>query len=134
MIIRILVLFLILEASQLVAQSGSVRYTVDPRVEALVRQQGIPASPNGTPQVAGYRLQLLFDSEKKVVDEARSIVISAFPKIDTYVFFNAPHFVLKVGDFRTILEAERVREELLKDFPASFIVKEMINLPRIDQE
>jgi len=50
------------------------------------------------------------------------------------VLFNAPHFVLKVGDFRTSLEAERVRESLIKDFPASFIVKEMINLPRIDQE
>ena len=130
----ILVLFTLFSSVYLFGQTGTVRYTADPRIESLVRQQGIPASPNGLPQVAGYRVQLMFDSEKKIIDDARMSVVSAFPKVDTYVFFNAPQFVLKVGDFRTLLEAERVRDELLKDFPASFIVKEMINLPRIDQE
>lgn len=134
MYMHILVLFILLQSPLLFGQLGSIHYTYDPRIESLIRQQGIPASPNGSPQVAGYRVQLLFDSEKKIVDEARLTVVSAFPKVDTYVFFNAPHFVLKVGDFRTLLEAERVKEELVKDFPASFIVKEMINLPRIDQE
>jgi hypothetical protein len=116
------------------SQSGSIRYTVDQRIEALVRLQGLSSGPNGLPQVAGYRVQLLFDAEKKVIDDARTLFINAFPKVDSYVLFNAPHFVLKVGDFRTSLDAERVRESLIKDFPASFIVKEMINLPRIDQE
>jgi hypothetical protein len=127
-------IFLICFSLTSFSQSGSVRYTVDQRIEALVRLQGLSSGSNGLPQVAGYRVQLLFDAEKKVIDDARNLFINAFPKVDSYVLFNAPHFVLKVGDFRTSLEAERVRESLIKDFPASFIVKEMINLPRIDQE
>jgi hypothetical protein len=50
------------------------------------------------------------------------------------VVFNAPNYVLKVGDFRAELEAERIKDNLFKDFPTSFIVKELVNLPRIDQD
>jgi hypothetical protein len=68
------------------------------------------------------------------VDAARSKFVSSFPKVDSYVIYNAPNYILKVGDFRTLLEAEKVKGNLTKDFPTCFIVKEMINLPRIDQE
>jgi hypothetical protein len=77
---------------------------------------------------------LFFDADRKKIDDARSKFIAAFPKVDSYVIYNAPNYFLKVGDFRTSLEAERVKETLVKDFPTSFIVKELINLQRIDQE
>ena len=116
------------------AQEGEVKIIKDPRIDALVKKQGTPVPPATTPQIPGYRVQLFFDSDKQLVDEARSKFLSKFPKIDTYIVFTAPNFVLKVGDFRTLLEAERVRETLLKEFPTSFVIKELINLPRIDQE
>jgi hypothetical protein len=115
-------------------QEGEVTIIKDVRIDALVKKQGTPTPPASTPQIAGYRVQLFFDSDKQLVDEARSKFISQFPKVDTYILFTAPNFVLKVGDFRTMLEAERVRESLLREFPTSFVVKELINLPRIDQE
>ena len=116
------------------AQEGDVKIIKDPRIDALVKKQGTPIPPATTPQLTGYRVQLFFDSDKQLVDEARSKFISQFPKVDTYIVFTAPNFVLKVGDFRTLLEAERVRETLLREFPTSFVIKELINLPRIDQE
>jgi hypothetical protein len=39
---------------------------------------------------------------------------------------------LKVGDFRSKQEAEKIKSSLVRDFPACFVVKEMVNLPRID--
>lgn len=116
------------------AQEGEVKIIKDPRIDVLVKKQGTPVPPSTTPQLMGYRVQLFFDSDKQLVDEARSKFISQFPKVDTYIVFTAPNFVLKVGDFRTLLEAERVRETLLREFPTSFVIKELINLPRIDQE
>ncbi len=115
------------------AQTGDVTIIKDNRIDALVKKQGMVIPPATSPQLVGYRVQLFFDSERKAVDEARSKFIALFPKVDTYVIYNAPNYFLKVGDFRTLLEAERVKENLAKDFPTSFIVKEMINLPRIDQ-
>jgi hypothetical protein len=115
-------------------QNGDVEIMKDPRIDALIRKQGLVTPPATSPQLPGYRVQLFFDADRKKIDDARSKFIAAFPKVDSYVIYNAPNYFLKVGDFRTSLEAERVKETLVKDFPTSFIVKELINLPRIDQE
>ena len=116
------------------AQTGNVEIIKDTRIDALVKKQGMIAPPATAPQITGYRVQLFFDSDRKLVDEARSKFITAYPKIDSYVVFIAPNYILKVGDFRTELEAERIKDNLFKDFPTSFIVKELVNLPRIDQD
>ncbi len=115
------------------AQKGDVEIVKDPRIDALIRQEGAIISPATAPQMAGYRIQLFFDSEKSSVDEARSKFINLFPKVDTYVTYNAPNYFLKVGDFRTQTDAEKVKSAVDSQFPTSFIVKERINLPRIDQ-
>jgi hypothetical protein len=58
--------------------------------------------------------------------------VALYPKIDTYVTFEAPNFVLKVGDFRTQFDAEKMKEKISNEFSISIIQKESINLPRID--
>ena len=55
-----------------------------------------------------------------------------YPKVDTYVTYTAPNYFLKVGNFRTHLEAEKVKTSVDKEFPTNYIIKELINLPRID--
>lgn len=112
---------------------GSIEIIKDSRIDALVRNEGAVVPPATTPQIMGYRVQLFFDSNKSAVDDARSRFIAMFPKVDTYVQFTAPHYFLKVGDFRTQMEAEKVKSEADASFPTSFVVKEKVNLPRIDQ-
>lgn len=116
------------------SQTGNVEIIKDARIDALVKKQGIVIPPATSPQITGYRVQLFFDSDRKLVDEARSKFVAAYPKVDSYVVFTAPNYVLKVGDFRSELEAERIKDNLFRDFPTSFIVKELVNLPRIDQD
>ncbi|MFN5846780.1 MAG: SPOR domain-containing protein, partial [Flavobacteriia bacterium] len=89
---------------------------------------------SNSPQISGFRIQITFDPERKTIDEARERFTSVYPTIDTYVIFNAPNYVLKVGDFRSQLEAEKIKNSFVSDFPTCFIIKEMINLPRIDQD
>lgn len=115
------------------AQEGHIEIYKDQRIDGLVKKQGLVIPPATSPQMPGYRVQLIFDSDRKTVDEARNRFISSYPKVDTYVIYNAPNYVLKVGDFRTQLEAEKVKDSFVRDFPTCFIIKEMINLPRIDQ-
>lgn len=116
------------------SQNGSVEIIKDVRIDGLIRKQGLAVPPATSPQLPGYRVQLFFDSDRKEVDAARTKFVGFFPKVDSYVIYSAPNYILKVGDFRTLLEAEKVKGNLTKDFPTCFIVKEMINLPRIDQE
>ena len=116
------------------AQEGSVKIHKDSRIDALVEKQGEIIPPAIAPQIDGYRVQLYFDQDRSVIDNARSKFISQFPKIDTYVEYTAPNYVLKVGDFRTHLEAEKIKAEVEIDFPTSFVIKEKINLPRLEKE
>ena len=53
---------------------------------------------------------------------------------DTYTTYKAPNFFLRAGDFRTRLEAEKIKAELKNLFPTSFIVKEKVNLPRLEKD
>ena len=129
---RILILLLSLFALPILAQNGNVEIIKDDRIDNLVKQKGAIIPPATSPQISGFRVQLVFDSNKKIVDDARSRFVSSYPKIDTYITYNAPNFVLKIGDFRTKQEADKVKDGLMRDFPTCFVVKEMINLPRID--
>ncbi len=115
-----------------IAQSENIETIKDPRIDQLVEKQGEVIPPATVPQITGYRIQLFFDIDKKAVDEARSKFIGKYPKIDTYVLYNAPNYFLKVGNFRTQMEAEKIKKTIDNDFPTNFIVKELINLPRID--
>lgn len=120
-------------AGAVFGQQGSVEVKKDPRMDALIRQEGVIIPPATGPQITGYRIQLFFDSSKDAVDNARSRFIALNPKVDTYVIYTAPNYFLKVGDFRTQMEAEKIKAGVESQFPTSFIVKEKINLPRIDQ-
>jgi hypothetical protein len=123
----------LLLTNELMAQTGDVQIVSDPRLELLVKKQGMPVPPATSVQITGYRLQLIFDSDRKVVDEARAKFISQHPKVDSYLIYNAPNYILKVGDFRTQMEADKWKNILLQTYPTCFVVREKINLPRIDQ-
>ena len=80
----------------------------------------------------GFRLHLTFDSDKSIVDKKRIDFINSYPSISSYIIFRTPYFYLDVGDFRTKEQALLIQEELKQNFPLSSVVKEVINLPRID--
>lgn len=105
---------------------SQVNVTKDERIDSKV-------AAKAQKQILGYRLQICFDSDKDLVDQARAKFIALYPKIDTYITFEAPNFNLKVGDFRTQIEAEKLNEKIGGEFTISIIHKELINLPRIDQ-
>lgn len=104
----------------------------DARIDDLVKKQGEPIPPALNVQINGYRLQLFFDSEKAKIDQMRVQFAKSYPKIETYVTYNAPNYFLRVGDFRTQLDADRLKAEVNAAYPTCFIVSEKVNLPRID--
>ncbi len=129
----IAVIFISIFVSFYSSAQNNVEINKDPRIDNLIKQEGTVVPPALGPQITGYRIQLFFDSNKSAVDEARSKFMAMYPKVDTYVSYIAPHFFLKVGDFRTQMEAEKIKFKIENQFPTSNIIKEKINLPRIDQ-
>lgn len=116
------------------AQNGDVQEIKDPRINALVAKQSEVTPPDTKTKINGFRVQLYFDSDRTTINNARSRFISQFPRVDTYVEYNAPNYYLKVGDFRTRLEAEKIKAAMTAEFPTSFVIEEDINLPRLKKE
>lgn len=121
----------IILGSTAIAQ-GKVEIIKDPRIDALIRKQGETTNASGTPTIPGYRVQIFFDASKSKVDEMRNSFSRTHPKVEAYVTYNAPNYFLRVGDFRTNAEAERFKQEIINKYPTTFVVKDRINLPRID--
>lgn len=130
---KLLITFYLIYLSTLTSSAQkNIEIIKDDKIDLLIKEQSNIIPPATVPQITGYRIQLFFDTDKKMVDNARVKFISSFPKVETYVIYNAPNYLLKVGNFRTHLEAEKVKLSIDKDFPTNYIIKELINLPRID--
>lgn len=52
-----------------------------------------------------------------------------YPDIPIYLVFGQPYYRLRVGDFRTRLEAEKVHKTLVKEYKKAFVTSDRIELP-----
>jgi hypothetical protein len=130
----VFIIFTVIWNNALSQQKGGIEIHADPRIETNIKKMGSVSPGTSSPQFSGYRVQLSFDPDRKTIDADRNRFSAAHPDIETYVTFNAPNFFLKVGDFRSPLEAEKLKDKVISDFPTSFIIKEQVNLPRVDSK
>ncbi len=104
---------------------SQIRTYSDSRIDDVIEQKQ-------NKQIIGFRVQISFDADKSAVEAIRNQFIGSNPKIDTYMSFDAPYFNLKVGDFRTEIEAQKFAEKLQGEYSLNIVHREIINLPRID--
>jgi len=74
--------------------------------------------------VSGNRSKLLTDREKAIFD-------AVFSAVRSYIRYDEPYYKLRVGDFRTRLEAERFMREISSRYVFSLVVPDRINPPRL---
>lgn len=81
----------------------------------------------------GYRIQIFSDSGNNSKTRAQTVqeeVAARFPEMGVYLSFKSPNYRIRVGDFRTRLDAQRFLTDISVDYPNAFIVNDMINLPK----
>lgn len=77
--------------------------------------------------VPGYRIQLSF-GKKEEINALRTEFLKAYPETGAYLSWLQPNFRLRVGDFRTRIEAERFKHEIQEMFPNCYIVRDEISV------
>lgn len=113
-------------------EKGEVTISKDPRIEKLIKFKSAKIPPANGPEKDGFRVQLFFDQERKQVDDARSKMLKIDADADTYIEYKAPNYNLLLGNYRTRLEAEKIRSSLLEEFPEAIIVKDRIYFPEVE--
>jgi hypothetical protein len=105
----------------------------DPRLEILVEKHILINQALNT--MDGFRIQIFSDSginSKTKAQEALDDFKARFPEQGAYLSFKSPNYKVRIGDFRTKLDAQRFLIELTADYPNSFIIEDQINLPATD--
>jgi hypothetical protein len=78
----------------------------------------------------GFRLQIYLGERTKAEDVRRQF-LTRHPETPAYLSYLAPNFRVRVGDQRNKREAEKLREQLLDEFPGSYVVPDEIEMPRL---
>jgi hypothetical protein len=82
--------------------------------------------------VPGYRVQIFFESGNYSKDKAletAEVFAENFPNIRYYLSFKEPYYRLRVGDFRTLIEAKGFLNQIIQIYPSAFEVKDNIYFP-----
>lgn len=142
MLLRIIyILLIILQANDIFAQNETAieipkvkkrDYVVqDDDITWLIEKYN--TQNQNKPIIAGYRVQIYFDSgnhSKKKANDVKTQFLAKNPDIPCYLVYHAPNFKIRVGDFRSRYEAYKLFREIRSDFPRAFIVKDEINFPK----
>ena len=82
-------------------------------------------------KMRGYRVQIHFGPEKSKALDVKAKYTMEYANSKAYLDYQQPYFKIRVGDFRTKLEAYKLQQEIIGDFPGAFIVQDDIELPAL---
>jgi hypothetical protein len=113
---------------------GKVNIIKSSSVDKIIGFKSATIPPNTSPLKDGYRIQLFFDQDRSAIDKARSTMLEMDDESPTYIEYKAPNYFLLQGDYRTQLEAEKIRAALISNFPEAIVIEDKIYLPEIEEE
>jgi len=115
-------------AQKPISDTGKVEIVQEYKVKELVNKH---IEVNSKAPIKGYRIKIHFGSDKNKAKEIKAKFISKFPEISAYEKYDQPNFNIRVGDFRTKLEAYKALKEIQVEFPSSFLVQDEIEMPKL---
>lgn len=120
------------------AGQGTVTIVQDAKISALLGKVYVKSADKGEPEflkARGYRVQVYAgNNSRKARAEANEVaeeIKKAFPELPVYSFFQPPRWLCRVGDYRSIEEADASMRMLKATgkFKEVSIVREQINIP-----
>jgi len=82
----------------------------------------------------GFRVQLCSESgnnAKNIANSIKSQFLSKYRDVPAYMIWESPNFKVRVGDFKTRLDATLFWKQIQDYFPQSYVVMDQINLLQI---
>jgi hypothetical protein len=114
-------------AQQLSPAPGKVKVIQDDRIPQMAEQYR--KANNSNPETDGYRVQVFFDSgtnSKSKAVSAKTDFEQSFPGVKTYLSYKEPYYRVRVGDFRSLIEAVGFQKKIAGSYPNAFPVRDRI--------
>jgi len=115
------------------SSSGYLTINQDVRIDTLVSRHIEANRLAGG--LDGFRIQVFRKGGQTAREEAEKVmakVVLEFPEIKAYRDFEPPNiWVVRLGDFRTKIEATKTHTTIRKAFPDSYILRQRVNYTEI---
>jgi hypothetical protein len=79
--------------------------------------------------IDGFRVLIYFDQDKTKSEQQKAHFMNMYNEHSTYIDYLAPNYRVRVGNFRTKLEAEKLKQDIIAVFPTAIVVSDKIQLP-----
>lgn len=84
-------------------------------------------------KLIGYRVQIHSGNKRQPANQARASFLRIHPKTKAHLDYEQPYYKVRVGDFKTKLEALKYKNFIAKEFPNSFIVKDEVDIKEFSE-
>lgn len=83
--------------------------------------------------IRGWRIQIAFANKKTIITKKKIKLINRLPEINSiYITYKSPYYRLRIGNFRTKLEAEKIKHEIKKYYPNAYLVPDNIPIRELE--
>ena len=76
----------------------------------------------------GYRIQITYTDIRSDAYKSKGQMYKDFPELASYVEYEEPYYKLRIGDFKTRLEATYYMQQVTPLYSGAFIVKDKIRI------
>jgi len=110
-------------------KKGTVTVIKDERLDQITEFIGRKSQSIQGSMIDGYRIQIFFSESRSVAQSQRAGFINTHENHKAYIDYLAPNYRIRVGNFRTQLQAEKFKQELVSIYPTSIVLEDKIELP-----
>lgn len=125
--ILLFISLLFVTGSVLAQTTGSVNVYKDPRIDILLKKQAEAndlSTRNTTKRrtARGYRLLVISSNNRGEALSARTKVLTNFPELKAYMWYQSPYYKVKAGNFTSRNEAEAYQKRMASMFPGNIFI------------
>lgn len=81
--------------------------------------------------IPGFRIQIFSGNERNNANNIKTHFLKLYPNQTAYLAYQQPYFKIRVGDFKTRLEAKLFYNKIKEEFGECIIISDKINFPPI---
>jgi hypothetical protein len=114
-------------AQSLNPAKGKVEVIQDPKlnqVSSNYKKLNLQNAP-----IDGFRVQIFFESgpnSKSTATAKMNSFQTLYPEVKTYLSYKEPYYRVRVGNFRTLIEAVGFQKQISDEYPNAYTVKDKI--------
>lgn len=76
----------------------------------------------------GFRIQIMYTDVRDEVYQSKGAMYKEYPDLSSYVEYEQPYYKLRLGDFKSRLEATYYLQQVVTLYPGAFIVRDKIKI------